>query len=72
MGKCVAMGEKPEAINGNWGPWSEWSACTRTCGAGVLVSQRSCNNPAPANGGKYCTGDRKRYKICNVQVSIIL
>ena len=69
MGKCVTMGERPQAINGNWGAWSSWSSCSRTCGAGVEVAHRSCNNPSPANGGKYCTGDRRRYKICNIQVN---
>ncbi|KAL5005515.1 hypothetical protein ScPMuIL_018971 [Solemya velum] len=65
VGKCVEIGERPEAINGAWGEWSEWTDCTRTCGAGVLHSARHCDNPAPENGGKYCIGERKRYRICN-------
>ncbi|KAK3096440.1 hypothetical protein FSP39_000163 [Pinctada imbricata] len=63
--KCVLIGERPEAINGNWGEWSSWSSCSRTCGAGVSVTERHCDNPRPSNGGKYCIGERKRYKICN-------
>lgn len=62
------MGERPAAIHGNWGTWSPWSSCTRSCGAGVAVAVRHCDNPSPANGGRYCTGDRKRYRICNTQV----
>ncbi|XP_076069454.1 ADAM metallopeptidase with thrombospondin type 1 motif B [Oratosquilla oratoria] len=66
-GKCVTMGERPAAIHGSWGEWSDWSPCSRTCGAGVEVAIRPCNNPPPSNGGSYCTGDRKRYRICNTQ-----
>ncbi|XP_042884223.1 A disintegrin and metalloproteinase with thrombospondin motifs 7-like [Penaeus japonicus] len=67
MGRCVTMGERPAAINGEWGSWSSWSQCTRTCGAGTQMAERHCDNPAPANGGRYCTGDRKRYRICNTE-----
>lgn len=68
MGRCVTMGERPAAINGEWGSWSSWSQCTRSCGAGTQMAERHCDNPAPANGGRYCTGDRKRYRICNTEV----
>lgn len=67
MGRCVTMGERPAAINGEWGSWSSWSQCTRSCGAGTQMAERHCDNPAPANGGRYCTGDRKRYRICNTE-----
>ncbi|KAL3866276.1 hypothetical protein ACJMK2_043584 [Sinanodonta woodiana] len=67
MGECVEIGERLEAINGMWGEWSEWSECTRTCDAGVSHSERHCHNPRPSNGGKYCLGERKRYRICNTQ-----
>ncbi|XP_076257637.1 A disintegrin and metalloproteinase with thrombospondin motifs 7-like [Rhynchophorus ferrugineus] len=66
--KCVPMGSRPEAINGGWSDWNEWSACSRTCGGGIAFQERTCDNPSPANRGKYCTGDRKRMKLCNVQL----
>ncbi|KAL4227652.1 negative regulation of cellular response to hepatocyte growth factor stimulus [Mactra antiquata] len=66
-GKCVKIGERPEAINGEWGQWTSWTECTRTCGGGVSNSQRHCDNPAPSHGGKYCLGERKRYRICNTE-----
>lgn len=65
--QCVEIGERPESINGNWGEWNSWSTCSRTCGAGVSSRQRHCENPRPANGGKYCIGERKRYRICNTE-----
>ncbi|KAI8789362.1 A disintegrin and metalloproteinase with thrombospondin motifs 7 isoform X1, partial [Biomphalaria glabrata] len=64
-GQCVDIGERPQAIDGQWGEWAEWTQCSRTCGAGVSFSERLCNHPPPSNGGKYCTGERKRYRICN-------
>lgn len=67
MGKCTVIGEKPETINGEWGSWSPWSKCSRTCGAGVMHSERHCDNPMPGNGGQYCIGERKRYRICNTE-----
>ena len=65
LGHCEVIGESPQAINGQWGVWSPWSKCSRTCGAGVAYSERHCDNPPPSNGGNYCLGERKRYRICN-------
>ncbi|XP_023563249.1 A disintegrin and metalloproteinase with thrombospondin motifs 12 isoform X1 [Octodon degus] len=66
-GKCITVGKKPESIPGGWGLWSPWSHCSRTCGAGAQSAERHCNNPEPKFGGKYCTGERKRYRLCNVR-----
>lgn len=67
MGKCSEIGERAQAIDGEWGPWTPWSKCSRSCGAGVMVSERHCENPMPATGGRYCIGVRKRYRICNTE-----
>ncbi|KAK2146183.1 hypothetical protein LSH36_626g04010 [Paralvinella palmiformis] len=65
-GNCVPITDStPEAIHGEWGSWGSWTECSRTCGAGVSYAQRHCDNPHPSNGGKYCLGERKRYRICN-------
>ncbi|XP_027023678.2 A disintegrin and metalloproteinase with thrombospondin motifs 7 isoform X2 [Tachysurus fulvidraco] len=64
-GECVVVGKLPETVNGGWGQWSTWSHCSRTCGSGVQSADRECDKPKPAFGGKYCTGERKRYRICN-------
>uniref|UniRef100_H3AVP0 Peptidase M12B domain-containing protein n=1 Tax=Latimeria chalumnae TaxID=7897 RepID=H3AVP0_LATCH len=66
-GECVTVGKRPDTVNGGWGDWSSWSHCTRTCGAGVQSAERQCNKPKPQFGGKYCTGERKRYRICNTK-----
>lgn len=65
-GECITVGKTPEAIHGGWGVWSSWSHCTRTCGAGVQSAERPCDNPEPQFGGDYCTGERKRYRMCNI------
>lgn len=36
------------------GGWTGWSACSTSCGPGVLT--RTCTNPAPACGGADCVG----------------
>ncbi|XP_008201118.2 A disintegrin and metalloproteinase with thrombospondin motifs 7 isoform X1 [Tribolium castaneum] len=63
--KCVPIMEPPVAIDGGWGEWSSWSECSRTCGAGVSVTQRECDHPTPTAGGRFCTGERRRYRMCN-------
>ncbi|KAM4652064.1 A disintegrin and metalloproteinase with thrombospondin motifs 8 [Discoglossus pictus] len=57
---------KPKvSVDGDWGSWSSWGECSRTCGGGVRFSFRDCNNPEPQNGGKYCKGQRTMYESCN-------
>jgi len=52
-------------VNGNWGDWGAYGACSTTCGAGVQERSRPCNNPAPSNGGSSCGGSSKETKSCN-------
>ncbi|CAN9506580.1 unnamed protein product [Ophioblennius macclurei] len=64
-GECVAVGHHPSSVHGGWGSWSEWSVCSRTCGAGVRSAERDCDSPVPKFRGRYCLGERRRYRICN-------
>lgn len=54
-------------VDGGWGGWSRWSECSLPCGGGVRSSTRQCDSPAPANSGKYCTGNRAKYESCNTE-----
>nr|CAD7569776.1 unnamed protein product [Timema californicum] len=65
--KCVTIGEKPEPIHGGWSNWGPWTECSRSCGAGVSVAERHCDHPVPAFGGRFCVGERRRYKVCNTE-----
>lgn len=44
------------SVHGGWEPWESWISCTRTCGGGVSLRERSCDAPTPAHGGRFCTG----------------
>uniref|UniRef100_A0A3Q2PM02 ADAM metallopeptidase with thrombospondin type 1 motif 7 n=1 Tax=Fundulus heteroclitus TaxID=8078 RepID=A0A3Q2PM02_FUNHE len=63
-GECVPAGFRLEKVHGGWASWSEWSACSRTCGAGVQSAERDCVNPVPKHRGKYCLGERRKYRTC--------
>ncbi|KAJ4943326.1 hypothetical protein JOQ06_005829, partial [Pogonophryne albipinna] len=63
---CVLYGTRPEGVDGGWGLWSPWEECSRTCGGGVSSSIRHCDSPRPTIGGKYCLGERKRFRSCNI------
>ncbi|NWV24547.1 ATS7 metalloproteinase, partial [Origma solitaria] len=67
-GDCVPVGYRPEAIDGGWSSWSSWASCSRSCGAGVQSAERHCSHPTPKYGGRYCLGERKRFRICNVRL----
>lgn len=54
-------------VDGGWGPYSDWSQCSATCGEGSQVRSRNCNNPEPQNGGKSCIGDAEDVRTCNVE-----
>ncbi|PAV76138.1 hypothetical protein WR25_23439 isoform B [Diploscapter pachys] len=67
-GQCVGMApEQRSKQDGAWGDWQPYGVCSRTCGGGIQKSVRDCNSPRPANGGKYCVGQKERYRSCNTQ-----
>ncbi|VDI19374.1 Hypothetical predicted protein, partial [Mytilus galloprovincialis] len=56
--------ENDSAKAGNWGRWTRWSRCSVSCGGGSRERTRSCDNPAPANGGPDCSGSGTDSKQC--------
>ncbi|KAK7604348.1 hypothetical protein V9T40_005534 [Parthenolecanium corni] len=52
------------AVNGGWGPWSQWSECSAHCGRGTSKRSRACNNPPPLNGGSFCSGPALQETKC--------
>ncbi|XP_042275052.1 A disintegrin and metalloproteinase with thrombospondin motifs 2-like isoform X1 [Thunnus maccoyii] len=65
-GHCIWL--TPDIIkqDGNWGSWSEFGQCSRTCGGGVQFRTRECDNPRPANGGRTCVGAIYQFQMCNI------
>ena len=51
-------------VDGGWTRWSDWSACSKTCGQGIQSRSRSCTNPIPQYGGLDCDGDDSEVRDC--------
>uniref|UniRef100_A0A3B5A7P9 ADAM metallopeptidase with thrombospondin type 1 motif 13 n=1 Tax=Stegastes partitus TaxID=144197 RepID=A0A3B5A7P9_9TELE len=68
-GRCVSPHDltSPVVVHGSWSSWSEFSSCSRTCGGGVTLRTRQCNNPRPAFGGNVCEGPDIEAELCHQQ-----
>ncbi|XP_063416529.1 uncharacterized protein LOC134698152 isoform X2 [Mytilus trossulus] len=55
--------------DGKWAVWSEWSTCSVTCGTGKRSRGRTCTDPEPANGGRFCNGFPVEFRPCVVECS---
>ncbi|KAM3612208.1 uncharacterized protein V6R79_004668 [Siganus canaliculatus] len=64
-GHCIWLTPDIMRQDGNWGSWSEFGQCSRTCGGGVQFRTRVCDNPSPANGGRICMGAKYQFQMCN-------
>ncbi|XP_065505206.1 hemicentin-1 isoform X3 [Caloenas nicobarica] len=58
----------PCPIHGNWGPWSSWGTCSRTCNGGQMRRYRTCDNPRPASGGRACAGADVQIQRCSSEL----
>ena len=56
------------AVDGHWGPWSRFTACTASCGIGIQRRVRICNDPYPVNGGQPCLGENVEIKRCRIRL----
>lgn len=45
-GHCMWKNPNQVRQDGGWGSWSKLSSCSRSCGTGVRLRTRQCNNPA--------------------------
>lgn len=44
------------SVHGNWGDWTSWNECDRTCGDGNEKRYRYCDNPVKGPSGNDCDG----------------
>eukprot|EP00121_Abeoforma_whisleri_P006214 Awhi_evm1s5646 len=61
---CQELCCTPKSIDGKWSEWSS-GPCSVSCGGGSLTRERTCTNPAPANGGKQCAGESSEEQTSN-------
>ncbi|XP_036117570.1 A disintegrin and metalloproteinase with thrombospondin motifs 13 [Molossus molossus] len=68
-GHCRSLAELTPmgAVHGHWSTWGPPSPCSRSCGGGVVIRRRQCNNPRPAFGGRACVGADLQAEMCNTQ-----
>ncbi|XP_057313717.1 coadhesin-like [Hydractinia symbiolongicarpus] len=45
---------RPCPIHGEWGAWSSWTTCDKTCDQGLRQRNRTCDYPSPQFGGMEC------------------
>ncbi|XP_059097970.1 hemicentin-1-like [Tigriopus californicus] len=50
------------------GGFSEWvdGACSVSCGSGTMLQKRTCSNPEPKFGGRYCQGSFNQTVSCQL------
>ncbi|XP_068756600.1 coadhesin-like [Montipora capricornis] len=58
----------PCPVDGNWGQWSPWSSCSKSCRQGKYSRERKCDSPAPQHGGKKCEGKATEEGVCNKDI----
>ena len=47
-----------------WGPWSDWTECSKTCEAGSRQRERQIEKEA-VNNGTDCHGEEFEEEVCN-------
>ncbi|VDI65898.1 Hypothetical predicted protein [Mytilus galloprovincialis] len=58
------LGDCP--VDGHWGLWSS-VRCSVSCGHGIGIRTRRCDNPIPTGNGNGCVGSDIERKICSLE-----
>jgi len=56
-----------EKIDGGFSEWSDWTPCTKSCGQGEKIRERTCSNPEPVGAGAPCVGSTTEAATCLVK-----
>ncbi|CAG2251536.1 HMCN [Mytilus edulis] len=54
------------SVDGHWGPWSSVT-CSVTCGKGLGIRKRRCDNPPSSGDGNGCFGCDIEKKLCSLE-----
>uniref|UniRef100_A0A8C9YIB5 SCO-spondin n=1 Tax=Sander lucioperca TaxID=283035 RepID=A0A8C9YIB5_SANLU len=55
-------------VDGGWSQWGAWTECSLSCGGGVKLRKRQCDNPSPQSSGRGCLGVAEQQKDCNIHL----
>ena len=59
-GECRPIYQSVSRPGADWGAWSQWSPCSRSCGTGVRRRRRECSSTTGE-----CAGDDEEVKLCS-------
>ncbi|XP_057299773.1 coadhesin-like [Hydractinia symbiolongicarpus] len=64
--------EQPCSVNGGYTDWTEWTACSISCGKGTKSRDRECTNPKPFSGGSDCNalGPAHESSECEIECPV--
>ena len=57
----------PCDTDGAWSRWGGWESCDSTCGGGLRIRHRQCDNPAPTGLGFACAGGDIESRRCALE-----
>ena len=52
------------SVHGRWGEWQPFEECSVSCGFGVRVRRRFCDNPPVQYRGRDCEGEGVQQDEC--------
>lgn len=58
-----SVGSKIKKKLDTWGKWSDWTACSRSCGGGRQSRMRECEDKDLAI--IHCSGEKVQIRECN-------
>ncbi|XP_056594756.1 SCO-spondin [Triplophysa dalaica] len=67
-GGKLSCSENSCPVDGGWCEWSDWTPCSKTCGAEWVTRYRSCACPEPRSGGASCPDQQEEHAGLGVQI----